>query len=170
MRKRIDRYVEDSLIEFSDWYLSCNWYGKERDCVNLFAHNFLASGIDPGAAIKHLGQIRIESPVPQPTPMRFKRYAAAKDLVIWKDSLTTAWDENYQAVNSPLLVMEWKTKRIGNKSERYDDHDTDWLEQFTKENSKSYGYLVRTYYGPRGRAVDWAKVKNGKVGATNRRS
>ena len=88
MRKRIDRFIEDALIDFRDWYVSSGWLGKERDCVNMFAHNFLTSGIEPGAAISQLGQIRIESAAPQPTD--YKNRTAAKDLVIWKNSHDTA--------------------------------------------------------------------------------
>ena len=67
MRNRIDRHVEDSLVAFSKWFLEAkNWHGKERDCVNLFAHNYLANKIGHSGPIKHFGQIRIESPVPQP--------------------------------------------------------------------------------------------------------
>jgi|GEM_PF-4066136 len=31
MRTRIDRFVEEALIKFCDWYVNSNWLGKERD-------------------------------------------------------------------------------------------------------------------------------------------
>ena len=41
---------------------------------------------------------------------------------------------------------------------------------FTSEYQDTFGYLVRVYDGPHGRAVDWAKVREGAINATNRRS
>lgn len=168
MRKRIDRFIEDALITFGDWYVSSKWLGKERDCVNMFAHGFLAQGIQPGAAIEGLTQIRIESAVPQ--PRGYKNRTAAKDLVIWKDGMATVWDENWQIRNVPWVVMEWKTKRTGGLPRQFDSHDVEWLSGFTSEHSGTIGYLVRAYHGPKGRAVDWAKVRQGAIRDTNRRS
>ena len=168
MRKRIDRFIEDALSEFTEWFVSSDWHGKERDCVNIFAHNFLASNIEPGAAISHLGQIRIESAVPQPKD--FPKKTAAKDLVIWSTSYDTVWDNNWNVSNFPIAVMEWKTKRSGNMPKQFDNHDVRWLSGFTEQYFDTFGYLVRVYDGPQGRSVDWAKVKNGTINATNRRS
>ena len=52
----------------------------------------------------------------------------------------------------------------------YNQHDVEWLSKFTNEYAKSFGYLVRVYDGPYGRAVDWAKVRQGVINGTNRRS
>ena len=54
MRKRIDRFIEDALGEFTRWYVDSEWLGKERDCVNMFAMNFLAKAVEPDAAISEL--------------------------------------------------------------------------------------------------------------------
>ena len=113
MRRRLDRFVEDSLTEFSEWFLHTKWRGKERDCVNIFAHKFLSAQIKPGAAIADLAQVRIESAAPQPTG--YSKQTAPKDLVVWEDALATPWDENWRAVNHPKLVMEWKVKRVGRR-------------------------------------------------------
>lgn len=168
MRGRLDRYFEDSLLEFSDWYIESDWLGKERDCVNMFALNFLAKEVHPDAAISELGQIRIEAPVPQPSG--FNKVTAAKDLVIWGNSLDTAWDRDWNAVKSPRAVLEWKMKRTGKPPTAFDNHDIDWLSGFTKEFQDTFGYLIRVYDGPHGREVDWAKVRDGIINDTNRRS
>lgn len=168
MRKRIDRFIEDALNEFGDWYISSDWYGKERDCVNLFAQSFLARGIEPSAAINDLAQIRIESAAPQ--PKCYTKRTAAKDLVIWKNGLDTVWDSEWNVCNFPWVIMEWKTKRSGGYPKQFDNHDVEWLSGYTSQYAGTFGYLVRVYDGPHGRAVDWAKVRGGKINSTNRRS
>ena len=168
MRKRVDRFIEDALIEFEGWYITAEWYGKERDCVNMFAHGFLGRKVRPGAAIKKLTQIRVESAAPQPSG--YSKLTAAKDLVIWKDGLDTVWDENWQVSNIPWVVMEWKIKRTGKPNHQFDAHDVDWLLGFTNDYSGTFGYLVRIYDGPHGRFVDWAKVRKGVIRDTNLRS
>ena len=168
MRKRIDRFIEDVLTEFGDWFIAADWIGKERDCVNMFAHGFLSREIKPGAAIHQLTQIRIESASPQ--PKGYKKLTASKDLVIWKDGLETVWGEKWQVRNYPWVVMEWKIKRKGKPSSRFDAHDVEWLSGFTKDYSGTFGYLVRLYDGVHGRAIDWAKVRQGVIRETNKRS
>lgn len=168
MRTRIDRFVEDALVDFRDWFIAADWHGKEHDCVNRFAFGFLARSVRRGAAIGELGQIRIECAVPQPT--RYKRASACKDLVIWKDSLATAWSEDWSPVNYPRVVMEWKTVRAARPRENFDDHDTRWLRSFTRENPSTLGYLVQAFDGKAGRGVDWAKVARGSVSQANRRA
>jgi hypothetical protein len=56
-RKRIDRFINEALENFSHWLKSNQWRGKEHDCVNLFAHKFLFEKIEPGAAIQCPTQI-----------------------------------------------------------------------------------------------------------------
>jgi hypothetical protein len=168
MRKRIDRFIEDALGAFTRWYVDSTWLGKERDCVNMFAMNFLAKAVEPGAAISELGQIRIESPVPQ--PKGFAKITAAKDLVIWGNSYVTAWDKEWNAPHYPRAVLEWKIKRSGRPPAEFHSHDINWLSGFTSEFQDTFGYLIRVYDGPHGRAVDWAKVRGGAINATNRRS
>ena len=168
MRKRIDRFIEDALVEFKDWYINAEWNGKERDCVNMFAHGFLGRNVQPGAAIQQLTQIRIESAAPQ--PRGYKKLTASKDLVIWKDELGTVWGKKWQVSNVPWVVMEWKTKRKGKPSHSFNAHDIEWLAGFTNDYPETFGYLVCIYDGPYGRIVDWAKVRQGVISNTNRRS
>lgn len=168
MRTRIDRFVEDALVDFRKWYVTADWHGKERDCVNRFALGFLARNIRRGAAISELGQIRIESAVPQPN--RYQRAAACKDIVIWGDSLSTTWSDEWIPVNFPRVVMEWKTVRAARPRENFDNHDTTWLRAFTREHPTTFGYLVQAFHGKTDRGVDWAKVARGAVAQSNRRA
>lgn len=169
MRKRIDRFIEDALVDFTDWFKDAEWVGKEHDAVNMFAMGFLAKGVQLGAAIYDLRQIRIESPIPQ-LPEHRNKPTARKDLVIWHDPLATAWDAEYNSVNVPWVIVEWKFKRKGKKPNSFDDYDTKWLTGFTKQNPGTFAYLVQLYSGKEGREVLWAKVKDGEVKITNRRS
>jgi hypothetical protein len=167
-RHRIDRFIEEALLSFGAWFESADWHGKERDCVNLFALGFLARDIGPPAPIRELTQIRIECPVPQPA--HFSRPSAAKDLVIWKDGHQTTWAQDWSPRHFPWVVMEWKWKSRGRPDTEFDAHDLDWLTGFTKASPKSLGYLVRVYDGPHGRSLHWAKVRQGLLKATGRRS
>ena len=168
MRKRIDRFIEEALISFGDWYVESDWLGKERDCVNIFAHGFLAKGINPNAAIRELTQIRVESGAPQ--PKCYTNKSASKDLVIWKDPLGTMWDKEWNIKHIPWVVMEWKMRRRGRIAKQFDAHDVEWLSGFRKEYAGTFGYLVSVYHGRHGRSVSWAKVRGGEINATNRRS
>lgn len=169
MRKRIDRFIEDALVEFIDWFHDTEWVGKERDAVNMFAMGFLAKRVQPGAAIYDLRQIRIESPVPQLVNHRNKP-AVAKDLLIWKEPLMTAWNSDYNPVNVPWVILEWKFKRKGRNPNWFDDYDANWLSDFTLQNPGTFAYLVQLYAGKESRDVLWAKVKDGEVKIANRRS
>ncbi|MDX2486569.1 MAG: hypothetical protein QNL03_03635 [Gammaproteobacteria bacterium] len=90
--------------------------------------------------------------------------------MIWKEPLMTAWDTDYNIVNAPWVILEWKFKRKGRKPNWFDDYDTKWLTDFTKQNPGTFAYLVQLYAGKEGREVLWAKVKNGEVKIANRRS
>jgi len=84
-RRRIDRFLNKVLEEFSLRLKSNEWRGKEHDYINLFAHKFLIEKIEPGAAIEYPTQIGIECGVLQ--PKKFIKKTARKDLVIWKKPL-----------------------------------------------------------------------------------
>ena len=161
IRRRIDRFIDDSLQEFASWYVSSSFLGKERDCLNLYALKFLAGKVEPDAAIEHLSQIRIECAVPQPEG--YTRKAATKDLVIWRGREETTWDDTWQPTNIPRLVMEWKTRRKAKAILDFDSHDMEWLISFTNENPGTFGYLVTVCHRKTERSIAWAKVSRGKV-------
>ena len=161
MRRRIDRFIDDSLTEFAKWYVSSDWLGKERDCVNLYAMRYLAGQVEPGAAVEHLSQIRVECAVPQPEG--YTRKAATKDLVIWRHPEGTTWDDAWQPVNVPRVVMEWKTRRKARAVLDFDTHDMEWLKGFTNQNPGTFGYLVTVCHRKNDRSIAWAKVSKGVV-------
>jgi len=104
--RRIDRLLESLIGEFARWIRESSWLGKERDCVNLFATQFVWPAVSCRSAIKHYSQVRIECGVPQPRNQGYDRPSAAKDLVIWHGPLDVAWDSNWQPVHSPWVVIE----------------------------------------------------------------
>ena len=161
MHKRIDRFVETALRQFAGWITASQWQGKERDCINLFAMRFLMASIEPNAAIFDPAQIRIEGGVPQPSG--FQRPSATKDLVIWRDPLAVAWDEEWRPVNSPCVVMEWKTRRHGRHDDLFDRHDTEWLTAFSAENLNSFGYAVTVDFCRSSRLVSCCRFRRGAV-------
>ena len=159
--KRIDRFVEGAIYNFAEWITSSDWQGKERDCVNIFATRFILPDIDVYSAISEYSQVRIECGVPQPKSDAFKRPSAAKDLVIWPEPLDVAWDSEWNPVKNPLVIMEWKTRWKGNFTSMFDDHDTEWLTAFTKQNVNSFGYAVTVDFRDSLREVHLARFRKG---------
>lgn len=163
MRKRLDRYIQDALQEFAEWYVNDSaWQAKERDCVNLFAHRYLARHISPDSAIQELEQIRIECAVKQPKRDEYKSRSVTKDLVIWDTPLKTTWDEEWNPAHEPRAIIEWKTSRKGNASDEFDQYDRAWLEAYTDENRGVVGFLVSTHATKKHRKCTWAIVRRGK--------
>lgn len=165
MRKRIDRYVHEALEDFAKWYVESDWLGKERDCVNLFALQFLSKCISTDSAIRDLRQIRIECPVPQPLDRgKYNKASAAKDLVIWSGPLDTTWNADWKPVNVPKAVIEWKTRRVGKAHDSFDSHDETWMKDFTADFKTAFGFLVSTHAIKTHRSCRWAIVRSGIVG------
>lgn len=167
MRKRMDRFIHDALQDFADWYVAdpSAWLGKERDCVNTFALQYLIKKIDSTSAIKDVGQIRIECAVMQPSKSgKFIRPSATKDLVVWSKPSDTTWGVDWKPVNAPRAIMEWKTSRSGGGAEDFDVHDVEWLTAFTEEYPKTIGFLVSTHATKSVRRCTWAMVRCGIIG------
>ena len=162
MRTRLDLLIQDSIHDFAEFYVNSTWLGKERDCVNIFALRFLSSNVSEESAIKELSQIRIEGGVPQ--PKKFPRPSATKDIVIWEDPIATAWDQDWNPVNTPRAIIEWKTSRSGSNAPDFDSHDVDWMTSFTTEFPKTIGFLISTHSGEHSRSCQWALVRNGVLG------
>ena len=159
-RRQMDRFLNDALKSFSGWLKENEWRGKERDCVNLFAHKFLFGKIEPGAAIAFPTQVSIECSVKQ--PKQFSNPAAVKDLVIWKRPMQTAWSSSWEPVHSPKVVMEWKVffkKRPPRAI--FNRHDEDWIVSYTKEHTSAFGYLVSVDLASEEPMVYWKKARAG---------
>ena len=158
-RRRIDRFINEALESFSHWLKSNQWRGKEHDCVNLFAHKFLFEKIGPRAAIQCPTQIGIECALRQ--PRKFKNRAARKDLVIWEHPLQNTWSENWEPINTPKAVMEWKVFRARFPESIFDSHDEEWITLYTEEHRDRFGYVVSVDLTSGQPRVYWKQSKQG---------
>jgi len=161
--RRIDRFIESAIYNFSDWIGSSTWLGKERDCVNIFATRFILPEVSATSAITDYSQVRIECGVPQPDGKDFVRPAAAKDLVVWRGPLDVAWDSEWKPKSIPWVVIEWKTRRKGRFTSKFDDRDVKWLKAFTAQNPESFGYAVTVDFCKSSREVHCARFKKGEM-------
>jgi hypothetical protein len=161
--RRIDRFLESAIGRFATWIGESSWLGKERDCVNVFATQFVRPAVSSKSAIKDYSQVRIECGVPQPKNQGYDRPSAAKDLVIWHGPLDVAWDSNWQPVRVPWVVIEWKTRRSGRSNAIFDKHDEQWLMAFSEQNPASYGYAVTVDFSKGRREVHYAKFRHGHM-------
>lgn len=165
--QQIDVFINESLENFSHWLKSTQWRGKEHDCVNLFAHKFLFDKIAPDAAIHSLTQIRIECGLKQPSKGNYNKKSARKDLVIWDDPHQNSWSEDWEPVNIPKVVMEWKVK-FRSKSQKgiFNSHDVEWIRHYTEENPNCIGYIVLVNLTSEPRKVEWKLSKQGVLSNT----
>lgn len=161
-RRRIDRFLDEALEEFGTWLGGNDWWGKEYDCVNLFAHKFLFERIEPGAAIEHPTQVSIESSVGQPSG--YTKKTSRKDIVIWSKPEQTAWSPEGVPVNTPRVVMEWKTYRVREPNPPFFAYDEEWIKRFTSENPESFGYVVSVVLAGDVRKVMWERARGGEFG------
>jgi hypothetical protein len=137
--RQLDRLVRETFTGFSDDLDRCQWWGKEHDFVNRYAHGFLVPRCSPRSPLKHATQIGIEVGVAQ--PKRFLRKAARKDLVIWPKPWMSCWDESWEPTNHPIAVLEWKV-RLNSANLRCDRHDEAWLTAFARSHPDFVGYSV----------------------------
>jgi len=161
--RRIDRFLESAIGKFATWIGESSWLGKERDCVNVFATQFVRPAVSSKSAIKDYSQVRIECGVPQPKNQGYDRLSAAKDLVIWHGPLDVAWDSDWKPVRVPWVVIEWKTRRSGRSNAIFDKHDEQWLKAFSEQNPASYGYAVTVDFSKGRREVHYAKFRHGHM-------
>jgi hypothetical protein len=159
-RRRIDRFLDEALEEFGTWLGANDWWGKEYDCVNLFAHKFLFERIEPGAAIEYPTQVSIESSVKQPSG--YTKKTSRKDVVIWSKPEQTAWSPEGEPVHTPRVVMEWKTYRSREPQHDFFPYDEEWIKRFTTENPKAFGYVVSVILAGDVRVVLWECARNGE--------
>ena len=165
-RRRIDRFLNESLEEIGAWLKVNDWRGKEYDCVNLFAHKFLFERIEPGAAIECPTQVSIECSLRQPE--RYARPAARKDLVIWGRPLQNTWSRDWEPVHSPKAVMEWKVFRDRLPRAVFAPHDEEWVAAYTCEQAGLLGYVVSVDFASQERAVYWKQARAGRFSEMRR--
>ena len=161
-RKRIDFFLNDKLTEFAHWLKTNKWQGKERDTVNAFAHGFIIPAIEEGAAITHPAQVTIEVPLRQ--VFEGGRLSAGRDLVIWSKPFQTAWDANWQPSHAPRVILEWKVYRHRLPREVFDTKDTAWLEEYTRQEQKTFGYTITVDMTGEIPVVHWRICRRGRFG------
>ena len=132
--------VEKALREFSSFLKQTEWRGKENDCVNLFAHRFLAKRVQP------LDRMGIEVAVPQ-LGGKGRIQAVRKDLVIWGKGGQTTWDAAWKAKAVPQAILEWKVKRGPNAQPIISSRDRAWLKAFKSKHRGFIGVCVTVAFG-----------------------
>jgi hypothetical protein len=122
--KDLDNFISDS-----------DWYGRENEVVNIFAHKFLLKYIG-NSPLTSLDQIGIEVAVKQLSAENGKELVR-KDLVIWKEGDTSVWNRRGEIVNNPLAIIEWKVNDISKC-----EYDIAWLSEYKKVYPEVLGYSV----------------------------
>jgi hypothetical protein len=154
-RRRWESSIEDSLKELSAFLADSNWFGRENEIINLFAHRFLLAQLNKGP-LTDLSQIGIEVAVKQLPRARGKKLVR-KDLVLWNHPLETVWADG-TAFNSPAAILEWKTGKI-----TYCETDISWLQAYTQIYPQVLGYSICAFIGDK-RGIWYRKIKKGHVG------
>jgi hypothetical protein len=132
--------INAALKEMELQLRKSDWRGKENDCVNLFAHRFLAKRVRP------TDRIGIEVAVPQLSG-RVRKQAVRKDLVIWKHSGETTWGADWKAKAVPQAILEWKVKRGPTAKPTISARDRAWLKAFKSKHRGFTGVCVTVAYG-----------------------
>ena len=150
MPKSFDCVVEETLDAFAAEVLNTDWCGKEHDWVNRYAHGCLLKRCSPGSEFFDPAQLAIEVGVPQPSKMepgssppvrRFTAAAVRRDLVVWREPGQTCWSADWNAVNHPLAILEWKVHRPRRKN-RDQPHERKWLTSYSREHPAVYTFAV----------------------------
>ena len=122
--------LERAFSDLDAFLKASDWWGRENEVVNLFAHRFLAAQVGTEGPLRSLRQVGIEVAVDQVAGV--KRWVR-KDLVIWPESDMTAWSPN--AV--PSVIVEWKRQLPATC-----DPDAIWLKAFCTRYPKTVGYTA----------------------------
>lgn len=154
--------VAAALSGFETWLLSSSWRGKEHDCVNLFAHRFLAALIVPDSVLRDLTQIGIEVGVPQPEGLGIKA-AVRKDLVLWREPLMTTWNTEWAAEVFPLAIIEWKARRKKTAIPVLSPYDLNWLKRYSLLRPDFTGFSVTVDFTSQTRRLASALVSGGQI-------
>lgn len=157
----LELMIVSTLTEFRQWLEGEGtvWRGKERDCINIFAHRFLFPRIGPGNAIEHYAQVGIEVGVPNPLgdSDRKSRPSVSRDLVIWDRPGAVAWDEHWKPVHSPKAILEWKTRRKTSKGPLFDAKDNQWLCRFCEKYPDCLGFTITVDFTASGARLQWQR-------------
>lgn len=146
----IQEMIELALKDFDIYLKESNWYGRENEVVNLFAHKFLNKYIGNKPFLS-LDQLGIEVAVKQLKTERSNELVR-KDLIIWKEGETSVWNEKGEIVNDPLAIIEWKT----NNSSKC-EYDMNWLRGYKKKYPEVIGYSVCAFI-KENRGIQYTKI------------
>lgn len=142
--------VEGQLVSLGSFLWQSEWYGRENELVNLFAHSFLSHSIP-------IAQIGIEVAVKQ-LPTLDGKVLVRKDLVVWSTPNQTVWERGLPA-NDPIVIIEFKV-HAWEKCER----DLEWLTSYTKLYPQVTGFSVCGFV-KRPRGVKFARIEGGRIAA-----
>ena len=160
-RHALDRLLVSALAEFRQWLEEerTEWRGKERDCVNLFAHQFLLPKVRPGQAIEHFAQIGIEVGVPNPMAASDRRCrpSVSRDLVVWDRPGAVTWDDRWRPIHAPMAILEWKVRRKKRRSPVVDAKDIRWLRMFSKKYPQCLAYVVTVDFSTERNRLQWQR-------------
>lgn len=144
--------IDQALGNLGQYLLNSDWYGRENELVNLFAHSFLLNE----QSISLLpSQIGIEVAVKQ-IQTEGAKALVRKDLVIWKEPNQTVWNER-APTNDPAVVVEFKINDI-----RKCSPDVEWLRLFTATHPGVIGYSVCGFI-TESRGVSYKRIEKGEV-------
>ncbi len=151
----LDTILKDTLPALVDDLRSCDWYVREHAVVNLFVFAHLLPALQ--AMGMHSTLIGIEVPVLQVEKSTPCRLGARKELVIWREPMTTLWkgcrvsypiDSEYVRKHGrkPLAVVEWKNiSRITDRPKDVEvahESDVDWLRSNLRAGMFDVGYAI----------------------------
>jgi hypothetical protein len=156
----IEAVLASALGDFNAWLSETAWKAKENDCVNHFAHAFLAKCVALGTVLYDIAQVGIEVGVPQPKGLGIKP-AVRKDLVIWGAPGMTTWDSQYRACHTPIAIIEWKARKP-----QLSERDLNWLAGFTKHFPSCFGAAVTVDFSGSQSRIYAAAVRAGVVDRT----
>jgi hypothetical protein len=151
----IKKIIELALKDFDKFLKNSDWYGRENEVVNIFAHKFLVAYLAEPPLIS-LDQIGIEVAVKQLKSENAKDLVR-KDLVIWKSGVSSVWNGNREVSNSPLAIVEWKVNKISKCS-----YDIEWLQKYTKLHPETLGYSVSANI-KENRGAKYTRIEKGSI-------
>lgn len=142
MLAQIDSVIRDSLIAFVDDVFRSAWKGREREAISLYAFGYLQTYATNSGVLNDATQIGIEVTVPSDRSLNPKG-RVCKDLVLWRAPRMTCWNADWEAVNYPLAIMEWKAFRLPTSKPHVSQSDVDWLRQYSVHCLSAFvGYAV----------------------------
>lgn len=144
--------LERALDSLGQFLIDSDWYGRENELVNLFAHSFL---LKKQSSSLHPSQIGIEVAVKQ-IQRQGTKALVRKDLVIWRQPNQTVW-KDLSPENDPAVVVEFKIN-----DDRKCASDIEWLRLFTNAYPGVVGYSVCGFI-TKTRGVSYKRIENGEV-------